>query len=922
MHRAGLVGRAAERATVKRVLAAARRGRGGVLLITGEAGIGKSRMLEEAGRLAVDSGMTVLTGRAVEGGGTYRPIAEALLAHLRVTDVIESAELRPYRSALQRIVPGWAGHDVGRSPAPVADPVLVLGEGLVRLLRLIAAEDGCLVRLEDLHWADADSVALLIYLAGALDSSDVAIIASARDEPAHPAAEPLAAAPAVQVMPLARFDDEQVTALAAARRQGAHLSNDQLRLLIERADGLPLHVEELVDGLARHGADVSMPPTLAALVERRLADLTSAQVGAVQAAAVLGDVSDWMALRAIADQHEQTVLDALRDATRVHLLTVDDAGRLRWRHALTRDAILATLLPPERAAIAGRAADVLLERGRPGDEARAADLLEQADQPARAVQVLLALARRDVARGALRSAEQRLERAAATGAATADVVTERVRVLTLAGHAAEALALGRVHVDELSGDEHAELRLQLARAAITSGRWAAAEEHLRRAARPHDPRSLVLAADAAFGDHRPAESAALADRAVRQAELDADHAVLCEALVVVSRAALTDLDSAVIALTRAAEVAAEHGLTPWRVEALRGLGLMQTHTSATAPALEEARSLAKDAGMLATAVTIDMVLADERCTIDGPRPALGMAIDAADRVATLGLRDVHEAARMEVALFHALAGNTRAAQTAIDVVLASADTSPDAVAAMTAIRGIPLLLAHDLARANAAIDAGISTLIARPSISPFSLFGVWALLRTVVDDRGQQARDALRAALPGVRAVNQAGVRYGDAVAAGRAGRPDAAAASVADGDALLNGRPWWRRLLHTLVLEAAVTDGWGDPVPALRADLAAHEANGDAALARICRTLLRRAGAPTRRGRGDAHVPPSLRALGITSREVDVLDLVVQGLTNAQVAERLVLSPRTVETHVAHLLAKTRAASRTELRGWADHLA
>lgn len=223
VHRAGLVGRAAERATVERVLTAARRGRGRVLLITGGAGIGKSRMLGEAARLAVDSGMTVLTGRAVEGGGTYRPIAEALVAHLRDADVIESADLRPHRAALQRIVPGWAGHDAGRLPVPAADPVLVLGEGIVRLLRLIAGDGGCLVRLEDLHWADADSEAL-IYLAGAHGSSGV--------------------------------------------------------------------------------------------------------VGAVQAAAVLGDVSDWRALPAVAGQDEQAVLDAVRDATRVHPPTVDDGGRL------------------------------------------------------------------------------------------------------------------------------------------------------------------------------------------------------------------------------------------------------------------------------------------------------------------------------------------------------------------------------------------------------------------------------------------------------------------------------------------------------------------------------------------------------------------------------------------------------------------
>jgi DNA-binding CsgD family transcriptional regulator len=252
-------------------------------------------------------------------------------------------------------------------------------------------------------------------------------------------------------------------------------------------------------------------------------------------------------------------------------------------------------------------------------------------------------------------------------------------------------------------------------------------------------------------------------------------------------------------------------------------------------------------------------------------------------------------------------------------VLGEPDVSPDAIAAMTTVGGISLLLSHDLAGAHTKIDEGISTLITRPSIAPFSLFGVWVLLRAVVGDRADEARELLRGAPPAMRWINRAAVIYADAVIAGRGGRPDTAAEQLAEGDALLTGRPWWRRLLHILVLDAAVADGWGDPVPKLRADLAAHEASGDESLARICRTLLRRAGAPTRRCRGDAPVPPSLRALGITSREVEVLDLVAQGLTNAQIADRLVLSPRTVETHVARLLAKTRASGRAELRGWAD---
>ena len=107
-------------------------------------------------------------------------------------------------------------------------------------------------------------------------------------------------------------------------------------------------------------------------------------------------------------------------------------------------------------------------------------------------------------------------------------------------------------------------------------------------------------------------------------------------------------------------------------------------------------------------------------------------------------------------------------------------------------------------------------------------------------------------------------------------------------------------------------------PCPTLRADLAAHEQAGDVLLARTCRDLLRRAGAPTPRTRAGASWPPRLRARGITAREAEVLGLVAEGLTNAQVAERLFLSPRTVDTHVANLLAKTGARARTQLRVWA----
>ena len=232
-----------------------------------------------------------------------------------------------------------------------------------------------------------------------------------------------------------------------------------------------------------------------------------------------------------------------------------------------------------------------------------------------------------------------------------------------------------------------------------------------------------------------------------------------------------------------------------------------------------------------------------------------------------------------------------------------------------AVQATLALATHDLRAAHAVLDAAVPAVVGHRSTAPLHHYGVWALLRTACDDRGEEARRTLAALPAGMRRVNRAALMYAEAVAAGRDGRHDAAAGALADAEQLAASTPWLRRLLRTVALDSAVVDGWGDPVPLLRASLAEHEASDEVALARVVRDLLRRAGAPTRRGRGESSVPSALAALGITSREADVLALLVEGATNAEIAERLFLSRRTVETHVAHLLQKTSSATRTELR-------
>jgi DNA-binding CsgD family transcriptional regulator len=910
-----VVGRAGELAEVRRLVAAAASGRGGALAVVGEAGVGKTRLLDAAASAATDAGLLVLSGRAVQGGGSYRAIAEAVVGWLDTPAVRRSAAVRPYRAALDALFTGGGGPAAG---ATVVDPAIVLGEGLLRVVcALAAAHAGCLLRLEDLHWADEDTLAVVEYLAAAAMDQPVLVAVSTRDEPGEAAATArLRALPGITTVHLRRLREPDVAALAAACRGGRPLSPEAVRDLYARSDGLPFLVEEL---LAEPGRE--MPPTLATLVAARLGALGPG-VAVLRAAAVLGPDPDWRLLAPVSGVTDADVVRALRRAVDVGLVVRADAGALRWPHALARDAVLATLLPPERAVLAERAAQVLAERAGPDDELRAAELFAEAGRPGDAARVLLHLARRAVGRGALHSADGLLARAAAAPGSgldaeiVAEIVRERVSVLTLVGRADDALALGDAQLDALTGDAHAELCLRLARTAVTAARWTAVEDYVERAGRQADPRSTVLRAEAAFGAGRADEAVTLAADAVAHAERAAAPAVLCEALGIAARTTWqTDLVATGATFRRAAQVAAEHGLTPWRVTALFGVGLLEALDADEAPTLRRARELATEAGMLAQLAAIDLIESDLILHTRGPVPAGELARRSADAAARLRLPQLRTQALEQVAAYRAAAGDAPGA--ADD--LASIGQGPIGV---NPFRGFTTamgaLLEHDLPRAVAAMDPTVPLVPGDRGILLLSPVGLWVLLRTATDDRAAEARSQLAAVSGGLSNTIRASLDYADAVVAGRSGRTADAIAHLRAGDAALAARPWWRRLLRLVVLGCAVTDGWGDPVTELRADLAAHREAGDAHLERACHDLLRRAGAPTRR-RGTTVVPPRLAALGVTGREAEVLALVTRGLTNAEVAERLVLSRRTVETHVASLLAKTGTASRRELRRWTN---
>lgn len=159
---------------------------------------------------------------------------------------------------------------------------------------------------------------------------------------------------------------------------------------------------------------------------------------------------------------------------------------------------------------------------------------------------------------------------------------------------------------------------------------------------------------------------------------------------------------------------------------------------------------------------------------------------------------------------------------------------------------------------------------------------------------------------------------YARSVLLGAGSQPVDAMETLNDAERLARPYVLLRAIALRLVAEAALRDQWGEPARWLRDSETELIARSQHRIASACRTLLKQAGEPTTRRRGsDAEVPVSLLKVGVTAREAEVLDLLTSRLTNKEIAERLYLSPRTVEKHVASLLTKTHCSNRRDLIVW-----
>ena len=367
-------------------------------------------------------------------------------------------------------------------------------------------------------------------------------------------------------------------------------------------------------------------------------------------------------------------------------------------------------------------------------------------------------------------------------------------------------------------------------------------------------------------------------------------------------------------------IAERHGLRLWRARALHEVATVEFTVTQAVDGLYRACVAAVQAGAAGLVAAVDLHLSALHGVRFETAEAIAAGYRSVDASTRLGLRAQAGFGWVCLAHAHAVAGRR-------------ADTEAAAVRARQLSSGAELeaylwgqclamlsLVEEDRPRALAELARSMEYVRTGEPVSVAQCRGLWPLLATL--DGTAEAGAAARAesGTPDVltHTVPRGLMAYAEAVAAGRSGDTAAAEAAYRRGEAefahleLPQGH---HQLGRRLVAEAALADGWGDPVEWLTQARAWFTDRGLHHVAAACGGLLRRAGVPQRRhGRGDTTVPQTLARFGVTSREADVLALLAQGLANQAIADRLYLAPRTVKTHVEHLLAKTGRTSRVQL--------
>ncbi|SDJ07640.1 regulatory protein, luxR family [Lentzea albidocapillata subsp. violacea] len=893
MEEAPIFGRDRELASLRAGLVAAAGGAGRLVLVGGEAGIGKTRLATAVAAMAGSYGIPVARGHAVDDPGMpplwpWRRLARSLPALHRVLSDVHSGTDDSARFALF---------------ADAADALVAEAE-----------PGGLLIVLEDLHWADRTSLRLLAHLATELPDSRILVVATHREAELSE----LMRAPATRAVQLRGLSHGDVTGWVRSATAAADPESVAARL-VDGTGGNPLYVRMLLDS-----GEVAGHLELHRLVLSRLDRLSPRARDVLGVASVLGERIDPALLAAVTGEDPAVPLD---DAVATRVLQADE-GSLAFTHALVRDAVYEDLAPSVRAELHRRCAVVLAASGgAPGriatqwrrasgadaaaectrwateaaraataelayDEAAGFAALALATAEEKTAELTLGLARAEFLAGDTQASLAHCRTAArlAQEAGAPGLIAEAALVITGLGDRSLLAAVDQLcttalrHLPEEATATRARLLARRAMAATMTGAAQRARElsaaALELAVRSGDPdaeldgihaRHLTLCAPQ-FRDER----VELANRAVALAETARQphaelwgHVWLVDAAIQVGDLAEVDRQLDLIEQFAAAR---QHGVAWWHLHRLR----------ATRAALVGQLQKARECNETARAVAERMGVSAAKGMYHAFRNEMAQLVGGIDEATAREAFDMIELvgdiplARVYVPFLHALLGQTEQARATFEefrAMPATLEAGPTWAPLVWQIGVVACML--DDAETAASVYSVLSTL------DPcFAADGSGAVFSTAATPR-----------LLGDLAMTCGWTE----VAAGHY-------RLALEMNARIGARPF--AALSRLGLARALTD-----LPAART-LAAEAAAEFRALDMPIR-LAEADRLLTRIGAAEQAQNP------LSPRESEVVDLVAQALTNRQIATRLHLSERTVETHVRSVLAKLGLRTRTEIAAW-----
>lgn len=360
-----LIGRRREMETLDRALHTALSGTGGCILITGEAGIGKSRLAVELREHAISAYFWIWQGYCSEQDDSfpYAPWIDALRAFLAKKSPAEADELMgAFTPELVKLLPELSLLLPSVRPTPLLDPAAEkhrLFESITRFAISLSATHPLLILLEDLHWSDEQSLELLYFLVRRITTLPILVIGTYRSEdlssrPADHLAKLNRAhlAEEIQLAPLARPDVSRM--VQSILKTVGSIRSDWIDILMPLTEGNPFFIEEITRSLGQteshtdHWDPLYIPRSIRHTVLGRAEALSERTRRVLSLASVIGERFDFALLKEVSAEDEQSLTRMIKELIAAQLIVEKTADQFAFRHALTREVVYASLMLRER----------------------------------------------------------------------------------------------------------------------------------------------------------------------------------------------------------------------------------------------------------------------------------------------------------------------------------------------------------------------------------------------------------------------------------------------------------------------------------------------------------------------------------------------------------------------------------------------